>query len=219
MKSEPIPPSDSTLQGQYAGFVSRLVAFTVDVLLIIAVILIGGFVLGLLLYFFGLAGVVSELLSNLEARADLVGLLVRVLTFFGSFTFVFFLYYVSMHTAAAGMTVGKALMGVRVVRMTGYPMTLSRSIRRYFTFLLAALPFFLGLVWILIDDRRQGWHDKLSDTCVIYDWPAREDEGMLHSLRTRLRYMSETRQQYGIGSSAGDSDQPAQVDPASNASI
>jgi len=35
---------------------------------------------------------------------------------------------------------------------------------------------------------------------VIYDWPAREDENMLYGLRTRLQYMSEARQRYGIGS-------------------
>lgn len=216
MRSEPIPPSDTSLQGQYAGFVSRLVALVIDMLLVMVTIFVIGLVLGLMLYFFGLGQTLSTLLDNLTSRGDFWGALVRVATFLGSFTFVFFLYYVLMLTAAAGMTVGKALMGVRVVRMAGTPLTLSRSIRRYFAFLLAALPLFLGLVWVLIDDRRQGWHDKLSDTCVIYDWPAREDEGMLYSLRTRLRYMSETRQQYGIGSRADGEDQTVESAPASS---
>jgi uncharacterized RDD family membrane protein YckC len=28
--------------------------------------------------------------------------------------------------------------------------------------------FFLGYLWILVDDRRQGWHDKLARTLVVY---------------------------------------------------
>jgi uncharacterized RDD family membrane protein YckC len=39
--------------------------------------------------------------------------------------------------------------------------------------------FFLGFLWILIDNRRQGWHDKMAGTCVIYNWPARPDENFL----------------------------------------
>jgi len=32
-----------------------------------------------------------------------------------------------------------------------------------------AVPLFLGFVWIAIDRRRQGWHDKIAGTLVIYD--------------------------------------------------
>jgi uncharacterized RDD family membrane protein YckC len=26
---------------------------------------------------------------------------------------------------------------------------------------------YLGFIWILFDDRRQGWHDKIADTLVV----------------------------------------------------
>ncbi|MFN2136803.1 MAG: RDD family protein [Candidatus Promineifilaceae bacterium] len=198
--AETLQPSKSSLQGQYAGFASRFSALMIDLLLVLAVSVIVGFTISLILQFFRLDNALSNLLDNLSQHSDFLGQLIRGLTALGSFSFFFFIYYVTFHTAAAGMTIGKALMGVRVVRMNGQPLILTRCIRRYFAFILAALPFFLGLLWVLVDDRRQGWHDKLSDTCVIYDWPAREDENMLYGLRTRLQYMSEARQRYGIGS-------------------
>jgi len=40
---------------------------------------------------------------------------------------------------------------------------LIRSLASY----LSALPLFLGFIWIGIDARRQGWHDKLAGTVVI----------------------------------------------------
>jgi uncharacterized RDD family membrane protein YckC len=68
----------------------------------------------------------------------------------------------------AGQTPGKALMGLRVVRLDHKPMTIGCALARYGGYWLAALPLFLGFLWILFDWRRQGWHDKLAGTCVIY---------------------------------------------------
>jgi uncharacterized RDD family membrane protein YckC len=44
------------------------------------------------------------------------------------------------------------------------------------------IPLFLGFFWILIDDRRQGWHDKIAGTCVVYTWHARPDETFFRKL-------------------------------------
>jgi len=29
------------------------------------------------------------------------------------------------------------------------------------------IPFFLGILWVGIDARKQGWHDKLAGTVVV----------------------------------------------------
>ena len=34
-------------------------------------------------------------------------------------------------------------------------------------YLLSALPCFLGFLWIAIDRKKQGWHDKLANTLVV----------------------------------------------------
>lgn len=209
MSSEAIAPSNSTLQGQYAGFISRLVAIIVDMLLIIVALLIVGLAAQLILRFFKLDDVLAGAIAIFEASNDVVGPFLRLLAALGSFYFIFFLYYITLHTVAGGMTIGKALMGLRVVRMDGIPLTAGRSTRRYVTFLLAALPFLLGLLWVIIDDRRQGWHDKLSGTCVIYDWPAQEDERFLYKLKYRVRYAQETRSRYGASSDSDEHSEPS----------
>ena len=69
-----------------------------------------------------------------------------------------------------GATPGKMAFSARIVdaRSGGRPST-GRLIARYFAYLVSALPLFLGFVWIAIDRRKQGWHDKIAGTLVIYD--------------------------------------------------
>jgi uncharacterized RDD family membrane protein YckC len=69
-----------------------------------------------------------------------------------------------------GATPGKIAIGAKIVdaRSGGAP-SLGRLIGRYFAYLISAVPLFLGFVWIAIDRRRQGWHDKIAGTLVVYD--------------------------------------------------
>jgi len=34
-------------------------------------------------------------------------------------------------------------------------------------YLISALIFYLGFIWIAFDRKKQGWHDKIAGTCVI----------------------------------------------------
>jgi len=52
---------------------------------------------------------------------------------------------------------------------TGNKLTTGQAIGRYFAYMLAMLPIGLGFIWIGIDKKKQGWHDKLSGTVVIRD--------------------------------------------------
>ena len=212
MSSETIAPSKSTLQGQYAGFVSRLIAILVDMLLVMVALIAIGLTVELLLSFFRLDDVIANAIMSMSAASPTAQTLFRGLAAMGSFYFIFFLYYITMHSVTAGMTIGKSLMGLRVVRMDGMPLSVGRCTRRYVTFILAALPLLLGLLWVIIDDRRQGLHDKMSNTCVIYDWPAQEDETFLFKLRNRVRYAQQTRSRSGA-----DSNSEASADPEASA--
>jgi uncharacterized RDD family membrane protein YckC len=44
---------------------------------------------------------------------------------------------------------------------------------------IAAFPLYLGFAWILVDNRRQGWQDKIGGTHVVYAWDAKPDENFL----------------------------------------
>ena len=67
-------------------------------------------------------------------------------------------------------TPGKMVFKLRVVdATTGNKMGTGQAIGRYFAYLVALIPIGLGFIWIAIDKRKQGWHDKLSGTVVICD--------------------------------------------------
>ena len=69
-----------------------------------------------------------------------------------------------------GATPGKMAVSAKIVdaRTGGAPGT-GRLVARYFAYLVSLLPLFLGFVWIAIDRRKQGWHDKIAGTLVIDD--------------------------------------------------
>lgn len=65
-------------------------------------------------------------------------------------------------------TPGKMALKLKIVdAKTGNKLTLRQAIGRYFAYIPAMLPIGLGFVWIGIDKKKQGWHDKLAGTVVI----------------------------------------------------
>ena len=69
-------------------------------------------------------------------------------------------------------TPGKmAFSAVIVDARTGGKLSVAQCVGRYFAYIPATLLLFLGLVWVGIDKRKQGWHDKLAGTVVIRNKP------------------------------------------------
>jgi hypothetical protein len=66
-----------------------------------------------------------------------------------------------------GQTVGKKLFGLRVVELTGKPMTVMRSLKRYGGYAAGVATGGVGLLQILWDPNRQGLQDKAAHTAVI----------------------------------------------------
>lgn len=65
-------------------------------------------------------------------------------------------------------TPGKMMVSAKIVdAKSGEPASTGQLIGRYFAYYLAMLPLFLGIIWVGIDKRKQGWHDKLAGTLVI----------------------------------------------------
>ena len=50
---------------------------------------------------------------------------------------------------------------------TGGKPSTGQFIGRYFGYYVSMIPLFLGIIWVGIDKRKQGWHDKLAGTVVI----------------------------------------------------
>jgi uncharacterized RDD family membrane protein YckC len=76
------------------------------------------------------------------------------------------LYFIVM-IALFGQTVGKMIMGIRVVRSDGMAISFPLSALRLVCYVPSGLLLFVGFLWILWDAERQGWHDMICDTIVI----------------------------------------------------
>lgn len=66
-----------------------------------------------------------------------------------------------------GQTIGKKIMGIKVVTVAGGSLDATRAFIRSLSKILSALPLYLGFLWALWDDRHQAWHDKIADTLVV----------------------------------------------------
>ncbi|MFT5131555.1 MAG: putative RDD family membrane protein YckC [Gammaproteobacteria bacterium] len=65
-------------------------------------------------------------------------------------------------------TPGKMLLKLKIVdAKTGGKPSAGQLVGRYLGYYVSMLPFFLGIIWVGFDSRKQGWHDKLAGTVVI----------------------------------------------------
>jgi len=65
-------------------------------------------------------------------------------------------------------TPGKMAIGARIVDATsGGKPTTGQLIGRYLGYFVSTLPLLIGLIWVGIDKRKQGFHDMLAQTVVV----------------------------------------------------
>lgn len=160
MSSETVPSSDATgdVFGQYAGFATRFIAFIADLILIIVIIV-------------GITAV-AELIQNFLGFHELTNTLLNIWVAVSSL--VVLQGYFIVFWMLTGQTPGLYLMGLRVVRVDGGRVTIGVAVLRLVGYYVSAF-LFLGYIWVLIDNRRQGWHDKLAGTLVVYAWSYDKD--------------------------------------------
>lgn len=151
-------PSFDELDGAAAGFITRLLAFLLDVLILTGVLAVGGW----------LFVAVDNLLSRTSLTLRLSSAAVFVVltpVIIGGYFVVFW--------ALSGRTIGKQLLGVRVVTGDGNAPGLGRALLRLVGYGLSMVAVWAGFLWIIIDNERRGWHDHIAGTWVVYDWGRR----------------------------------------------
>jgi len=162
-----------SLQGHYAGFVSRLFAVAVDLAIITAITVVVSWAsLSMLEY----VAIDIRDCPPVESGVGEGALLCVALQWAGiaigvSFPWVYAMFFWTV----TGQTPGKAVMGLRIVRLDGRPMTLWTSIVRGVGYSISLATMGLGFLLVLSDNRRQALHDKFARTCVIYSWDAHGD--------------------------------------------
>jgi len=145
--------TNDTRLGQYAGFITRLIAWVID----------RGIILGLWwLVSFGIDFLLQTLEISNDKYQNWIVLLVILINIV-----IYFIYYIGSWMVA-GQTPGKSLMGVRIVRTDGRRLKFHNAVIRLVGYWISSLFLYMGFWWILFDSRRQGWHDKLARTMVVY---------------------------------------------------
>jgi len=133
---------------QFAGFGIRALASLIDSILMAA------WMVPALYYFYG-----ESLLTNpqlIMGPADFI--ISWVLPMIG---------VIALWDRKQG-TIGKLLLRLRIVDAeTHVPLTRKQEVLRYFGYFLSTLPLGLGFFWIVIDSRKQGFHDRLARSVVI----------------------------------------------------
>ncbi len=78
-------------------------------------------------------------------------------------------YYVGMEGSRRGQTLGKRLLGIRVLGVDGRPIGRGRALLRHVGGYVSALALGIGYLWMLWDERQQTWHDKMARAVVVVD--------------------------------------------------
>ena len=150
-------PGWGTLQGNYAGSVSRFLAYAID-----AAVSSGLFALGL-------AGVSYVVYGRDRPVGQLEPGQHRRRHHLRAWEFLYFGY----SWAAGGKTFGMAVLGIRVVRADGTVIDPWRGVVRALVFPLSFLLFGLGFLGILVRREHRALHDVIAGTAVVYSWDAR----------------------------------------------
>lgn len=134
---------------QYAGFWIRFAAYAIDsVILLIPTLLVS------FLY-----------RATIPADNPFAGL-VDFFDFLMGLS-IWWVYVAVLHSSAWQATLGKKLLGMKVVDYAGSRISFGRASGRYFAGFLSALLLGIGFIMVAFTKQKQALHDKLASTLVV----------------------------------------------------
>lgn len=141
----------------YAGFWIRFCARLVDgvilgfvgvLLTLLQIMLVGGF-----------AEYMSPEMTTTEIVVSVVFTILGI-----AVNGLYEVYFVGRYAG----TPGKLILGLRVVRGDGSPVSFNRAIGRFFAAWLSQMTLLIGYIIAAFDDQKRSLHDHICDTRVIY---------------------------------------------------
>ncbi len=139
-----------------ALFLCRLMAFVIDSVLLCMVYFVGVFLAG-----WSVLDLMDGELQTLLDFSALVSFFVLLGPVFISMS------YFTVLQAYVGQTIGKAIMGIKVVAVSGGPLGYWRSLLRWIGYHLSGVFFFAGFLWAVLDVDKRSWHDIMSRSKVV----------------------------------------------------
>jgi uncharacterized RDD family membrane protein YckC len=140
------------LQGRLAGFPSRVLADVIDVAIAFAIFVAIYSGISIIWDFF---------------NSDTIQISVQSPGINASGMTLTAIIYFTLGWASTGRTIGKQIMGLRVVCRDGTPLRTGRALGRAF---LCVIFWYLVMWTVLISRRNAGIHDMICKTVVVYDW-------------------------------------------------
>lgn len=138
---------------QYAGFWIRFGAYIIDMIILYAAFFVLMLVLGSL--------VVSQAMSPGNLINYQFGFQI-------GFTVLGLLYFSLLESSSYQGTLGKYAVGIKVCDAQQQQISFPNALGRYLGRILSTIILLIGYIMIGFDQYKQGLHDKLADTYVIY---------------------------------------------------
>ncbi|HWZ32492.1 MAG TPA: RDD family protein [Bryobacteraceae bacterium] len=142
---------------RYAGFWIRFVAAVIDGIILSVV----GFVITIPLRAMAIFRIVNDPAAALGAGLGIFGILVLINM---GLSLAYNAYFVSTR----GATLGKQVLGLKIIRSDGSAVSPGRAVGRYFAWLLSNFTFLIGFIIAGFDSEKRALHDHIVDTRVIY---------------------------------------------------
>jgi predicted Zn finger-like uncharacterized protein len=133
----------------YAGFWRRFSAAIIDGVLLMAVSVVIGAVMGIV---YGAPTVTSE---GASIFGNLVGALVG------------WLYYATMESSVKQGTLGKLALKIKVTDLSGNQISFARATIRHFGKIISTILLFIGFLMIAFTSRKQALHDMMAGCLVV----------------------------------------------------
>ena len=140
----------------YAGAATRLLAILLD----------GAILNGILLLISTLFALLVSSVFSLDGEQQTV-----TIAFGATAWIVAAGLYLAIFWSLAERTPGMTFFGLRILSDDGGRVPPRQDLRRLVGFALALIPFGLGFLGILTEERRRGWHDRRAHTLVFYADP------------------------------------------------
>ena len=149
------------IQLNLASRVNRFLAYLIDILIITFVVFLFAY------FFFGFDITISNYLNSgddIQSRIDFLKERnnIRDISFL-----IWVIYCIFSESSVKQGTLGKNIMGIKVVDMNGDRLSFNKSLIRNISKILSLVVIALGFIWILFDKYNRGWHDLLAKTYVM----------------------------------------------------
>ena len=131
----------------YGGFWIRVVAYIIDGILLTIVCGVVDRLLGI--------NILASDWDHYDPMANVISLVIG------------WLYFALLESSERGATVGKMVMGLRVVTSDGRRLSFMNATGRYFAKILSAIILCIGFIMVAFTDKKRGLHDIIAGTLVI----------------------------------------------------